>query len=69
MAESSLFITIVSLLALFDIRPAKDEHGNDIIPEVNMKSMALIRQVYMNKTIITLLMDIIIHYQKLSGRV
>jgi hypothetical protein len=42
-AESTLFIVIASLLALFNIRPAKDENGNDIIPKIEMKSNALIR--------------------------
>ncbi|CAE6486506.1 unnamed protein product [Rhizoctonia solani] len=42
LAESTLFITIATMLALFDIRPNKDEEGNDIIPEVRMKSNALI---------------------------
>ncbi|CAE6398389.1 unnamed protein product [Rhizoctonia solani] len=42
LAESAIFITMTTLLALFDIRPAKDEQGNEIIPEVNMKSNALV---------------------------
>lgn len=33
MADSSLFITIAMLVAAFDIRKAKDEHGNDIKPD------------------------------------
>lgn len=45
MAESTLFITMASMLALFDIRPAKDEKGEEIIPEINMKSNALVRLV------------------------
>lgn len=42
MAESTLFITMTSLLALFDIRPAKDKNGQYIIPVVDMKSNALV---------------------------
>ncbi|KAF8693180.1 cytochrome P450, partial [Rhizoctonia solani] len=42
LAESTLFVMISTLLALFDIRPAKDEDGSDIIPEVNMKANALV---------------------------
>ncbi|CAE6385703.1 unnamed protein product [Rhizoctonia solani] len=38
MAESTLFITIATFLALFDIRPVKDEKGREILPEVKMKS-------------------------------
>ncbi|KAG8736764.1 hypothetical protein FRC10_008959 [Ceratobasidium sp. 414] len=45
MAESALFITISSLLAVFDIRPARDDHGNDILPSIKMKSNALVRSV------------------------
>lgn len=33
MADSSMFITIAMLVAAFDIRKAKDEHGNDIEPD------------------------------------
>ncbi|CAE6506735.1 unnamed protein product [Rhizoctonia solani] len=42
LAESTLFITITSLLALFNIRPPKDEHGDDIITEIKMKTNALV---------------------------
>ncbi|CEL54795.1 O-methylsterigmatocystin oxidoreductase OS=Aspergillus flavus (strain ATCC 200026 / FGSC A1120 / NRRL 3357 / JCM 12722 / SRRC 167) GN=ordA PE=2 SV=1 [Rhizoctonia solani AG-1 IB] len=42
MAEATLFITIATFLALFDIRPVKDEQGNDIIPEVKMKSNTVV---------------------------
>ncbi|KAF8671233.1 cytochrome P450 [Rhizoctonia solani] len=42
LAESTLFVMISTLLALFDIRPAKDKDGSDIIPEVNMKANALV---------------------------
>jgi hypothetical protein len=43
MAEATLFITIATFLALFDIRPVKDEQGNDVIPEVKMKSNTVVR--------------------------
>ncbi|CAE6505303.1 unnamed protein product [Rhizoctonia solani] len=42
LAESTLFITITSLLALFDIRAAKDENGKEIVPEIKMKANALV---------------------------
>ncbi|KAH7337962.1 cytochrome P450 [Rhizoctonia solani] len=42
LAESTLFITIATMLALFNIRPIKDKQGNEIIPEVIMKSNVLI---------------------------
>ncbi|CUA67994.1 O-methylsterigmatocystin oxidoreductase [Rhizoctonia solani] len=42
LAESTLFIMIATMLALFDIRPVKDDKGDDILPEINMKSNALI---------------------------
>ncbi|CAE6431274.1 unnamed protein product [Rhizoctonia solani] len=42
MAEATLFITIATFLALFDIRPVKDEQGNDVIPEVKMKSNTVV---------------------------
>ncbi|CEL54797.1 O-methylsterigmatocystin oxidoreductase OS=Aspergillus flavus (strain ATCC 200026 / FGSC A1120 / NRRL 3357 / JCM 12722 / SRRC 167) GN=ordA PE=2 SV=1 [Rhizoctonia solani AG-1 IB] len=42
LAESTLFITISTFLALFDIRPVKDEKGNEVLPDVNMKSNALV---------------------------
>jgi hypothetical protein len=34
---------IASFLTLFDIRPAKDDDGKEIIPEVKMKANALVR--------------------------
>ncbi|CAE6428381.1 unnamed protein product [Rhizoctonia solani] len=42
LAESTLFITMASMLAVFNIRPIKDEKGNDILPEIKMKSNALV---------------------------
>ncbi|CAE6449146.1 unnamed protein product [Rhizoctonia solani] len=42
MAESTLFITMATLLALFNIRPARDEQGNEVLPEINMKSNAVV---------------------------
>ncbi|KAH7326950.1 cytochrome P450 [Rhizoctonia solani] len=35
-AQSSLFITIASILMVFDIKPVQDEHGNDILPSQRM---------------------------------
>jgi hypothetical protein len=43
-AEASLFITFASLLAVFNIRPAKDTiTGEEIIPEVKVTTNALVR--------------------------
>ncbi|QRW20999.1 cytochrome P450 family protein [Rhizoctonia solani] len=42
LAESTLFITISTFLMLFDVRPIKDEEGKEILPEVNMKTNALV---------------------------
>ncbi|KAH7337957.1 cytochrome P450 [Rhizoctonia solani] len=42
LAESVLFSTMATFLALFDIRPAKDEKGNEIIPDVKMEWNALV---------------------------
>ncbi|KAG9090639.1 hypothetical protein FRC06_000946 [Ceratobasidium sp. 370] len=33
-AEATLFITMCTLLMVFDIRPKRDEHGNEMLPEV-----------------------------------
>ncbi|ELU42391.1 cytochrome P450 [Rhizoctonia solani AG-1 IA] len=45
MAESTLFITMATLLALFDIRPVRDQEGNEVLPQINMRSNALVRHV------------------------
>ena len=37
-AEATLWITIAQILATFDISPAKDADGRDIIPELNASS-------------------------------
>ncbi len=37
-ADSMLFISMARILATFDIRPAKDENGNEIIPELKFNS-------------------------------
>ncbi|KAF8971248.1 cytochrome P450 [Flammula alnicola] len=37
-AESMAFTTMARLLATFDMRMAKDEQGNDIVPELKFKS-------------------------------
>ncbi|CAE6517887.1 unnamed protein product, partial [Rhizoctonia solani] len=42
LAESTLFITMATMLAVFNIRPIKDEKGNDILPEISMKSNAIV---------------------------
>ncbi|KAF8686461.1 cytochrome P450 [Rhizoctonia solani] len=42
MAESTLFITMATLLALFDIRPVRDQEGNEVLPQINMRSNALV---------------------------
>lgn len=34
LADASIWIVVVSILATFDILPAKDENGDDIPPEV-----------------------------------
>ena len=33
MADSFLFISIASIVAVFDVRKAKDDNGCDIVPE------------------------------------
>ncbi|QRV95792.1 cytochrome P450 family protein [Ceratobasidium sp. AG-Ba] len=40
-AESGLFIAFASMLAAFTISKARDEHGNEIIPEVGVKEKSL----------------------------
>ncbi|CAE6431275.1 unnamed protein product [Rhizoctonia solani] len=42
-AESSLFITISTMLAVFNITPARDKDGNDIIPDARMAPDSLVR--------------------------
>ncbi|KAB5590604.1 O-methylsterigmatocystin oxidoreductase [Ceratobasidium theobromae] len=42
-AEATLFIAISTMLAVFDIKPAKDKNGNSIIPDGRMKPDGLIR--------------------------
>ncbi|KZW01599.1 cytochrome P450 [Exidia glandulosa HHB12029] len=37
-ADSSVWLVVATVLACFNIRPAKDEHGNDIIPSTEMRS-------------------------------
>ncbi|KAJ1306345.1 hypothetical protein OPQ81_007352 [Rhizoctonia solani] len=41
-AESSLFITIASILMVFDIKPALDEHGHDILPNQRMTNSLVV---------------------------
>ena len=43
-ADSMLFISMARILATFDIRPAKDENGNEIIPELKFNS-SIVRYV------------------------
>ncbi|KAJ1301803.1 hypothetical protein OPQ81_009031 [Rhizoctonia solani] len=42
-AEASLFMAIVTMLSIFNIEPAKDEKGNNIIPDAKMTGNSLIR--------------------------
>ncbi|KAB5590603.1 O-methylsterigmatocystin oxidoreductase [Ceratobasidium theobromae] len=42
-AESAVFITITTMLAVFDIKPPKDDKGNDVIPDGRMMPSGLIR--------------------------
>lgn len=37
LADDGIFITIASILAAFDIRKAKDEHGKVIMPMVDYR--------------------------------
>lgn len=37
-ADTMLFLTMVCLLASFDIKPTKDENGNELMPEVKFNS-------------------------------
>ncbi|CCO36612.1 O-methylsterigmatocystin oxidoreductase Short=OMST oxidoreductase [Rhizoctonia solani AG-1 IB] len=40
-AEASLFLTVATLLSVYDIRPAKDDRGNDIMPETKLVGHSL----------------------------
>ncbi|CEL57076.1 O-methylsterigmatocystin oxidoreductase OS=Aspergillus flavus (strain ATCC 200026 / FGSC A1120 / NRRL 3357 / JCM 12722 / SRRC 167) GN=ordA PE=2 SV=1 [Rhizoctonia solani AG-1 IB] len=42
-AEASLFLTVATLLSVYDIRPAKDDRGNDIMPETKLVGHSLVR--------------------------
>ncbi|CAE6452922.1 unnamed protein product [Rhizoctonia solani] len=42
-AEASLFLALATMLAIFDIQPAKDKQGNSIIPDSKLKGKSLIR--------------------------
>ncbi|CAE6394224.1 unnamed protein product [Rhizoctonia solani] len=42
-AEASLFLAIATILAIFDIQPAKDKQGNRIIPDSKLTGKSLIR--------------------------
>jgi hypothetical protein len=44
-ADATLFITLATMLTVFDIKPAKDAQGNDIIPKAEMGANLLIRCV------------------------
>ncbi|QRW11771.1 cytochrome P450 family protein [Ceratobasidium sp. AG-Ba] len=44
-AESSLFITMCTLLMVFNMRPPKDEKGNNVFPEIRKEPNPLIRYV------------------------
>ncbi|CAE6444281.1 unnamed protein product [Rhizoctonia solani] len=41
-AEASLFIAVASMLAVFNIEKARDEHGNEIIPTTRAKESSLV---------------------------
>ncbi|EUC56105.1 cytochrome P450 family protein [Rhizoctonia solani AG-3 Rhs1AP] len=41
-AESSLFITVASILMVFNIKPAQDEGGNDILPSQRMTNSIVV---------------------------
>ncbi|QRV86908.1 cytochrome P450 family protein [Ceratobasidium sp. AG-Ba] len=43
MAESALFINMASLLAIFNISPARDDQGNAILPRAEMETNVLVR--------------------------
>lgn len=45
MAEASIWIALVTLLSVFNICPAKDENGKNIIPPAEFET-ALTRYVY-----------------------
>ncbi|CAE6435292.1 unnamed protein product [Rhizoctonia solani] len=42
-AEASLFITISTMLAVFNIKPIRDPQGNEIIPDAQMCPESLVR--------------------------
>lgn len=37
-AERSLFITVAKILWAFNIRPAKDENGNDVVIDIDLRT-------------------------------
>lgn len=43
-ADSMLFISMARILAAFDIRPAKDENGEEVIPDIKFNS-SIVRYV------------------------
>lgn len=45
LAEATLFITISTMLSVFDIRPVQDEAGNYILPSGKMGPNLLVRYV------------------------
>ncbi|KAF8745190.1 cytochrome P450, partial [Rhizoctonia solani] len=42
-ANASLFLAIATMLSVFDIKPAKDEQGNNIIPDTKLNGNSLVR--------------------------
>lgn len=42
-AEATLFITMCTLLMVFDIRPIRDQHGNFVLPKPRKEQNMLIR--------------------------
>ncbi|KAG8716279.1 hypothetical protein FRC09_015922, partial [Ceratobasidium sp. 395] len=47
-AESSLFLSMCTLLAVFDIRPKLDECGNELLPEVKKGPNVMISQLVLD---------------------
>ncbi|CAE6440662.1 unnamed protein product [Rhizoctonia solani] len=43
-AEALLFLTVATMLSVFDVRPAKDDLGNDVMPDTKLVGNSLVRR-------------------------
>ena len=46
LAENSLWIALVTILAAFDVKRAKDEYGHEIVPEIKFSSSIIRFELY-----------------------